>query len=122
MFTAVPPRYDLINRVITLGMDKRWRRLAAQACLEDKPHRLLDLGCGTGDLTINIARLADKDVEITGLDYSRPMLEIARRRRRQRPASSRQVNFIEGEATRIPFPDGHFDCRWHILCFPQPDL
>ena len=109
MFTAVPPRYDLINSVITLGLDKRWRRLAALACLKDKPKRILDLGCGTGDLSINIALMAEKDVAITGLDYSRPMLEKARQKA-QLAGVTQQVNFIHGEATRIPFHDDHFDC------------
>jgi demethylmenaquinone methyltransferase/2-methoxy-6-polyprenyl-1,4-benzoquinol methylase len=109
MFTAVPPRYDLINSIITLGLDKKWRRTAALACLKDKPKRVLDLGCGTGDLSINIARLADKDVAITGLDYSKPMLEKARQKA-QTAGVAQQVNFIYGEATRIPFPDAHFDC------------
>lgn len=109
MFTAVPPRYDLINHVITLGMDTRWRRLAAQACLEGKPRRILDLACGTGDLTISVARLAGEDVTITGLDYSQPMLERARRKAAAADLQSK-VEFIEGDATRLPFPDGCFDC------------
>jgi len=109
MFTAVPPRYDLINSIITLGMDKRWRRLAALACLKNKPKRILDLGCGTGDLSITIVRLAEKDVAITGLDYSRPMLEKARQKAQQ-AGFTQQMNFIHGEATRIPFHDAHFDC------------
>ena len=78
MFIAVPPQYDLINHVITLGMDNHWRRLAAKVCLEGKLLRILDLGCGTGDLTINLARLAKENVEIVGVDYSPPMLERAR--------------------------------------------
>lgn len=109
MFTAVPPRYDLINHVITLGLDTRWRRLAAKACLEGKPRRILDLACGTGDLTIAIARLAGKDISITGLDYSLPMLDRARRKAAAAGVQDR-VDFIEGEATRLPFPDGTFDC------------
>jgi demethylmenaquinone methyltransferase / 2-methoxy-6-polyprenyl-1,4-benzoquinol methylase len=108
MFTAVPPRYDLINRIITLGLDKRWRRLAARACLEDKPRRVLDLGCGTGDLTINIALLGGANVALTGLDYSQPMLELARRKANNAGIGER-VQFIHGEATHLPFPDGHFD-------------
>jgi demethylmenaquinone methyltransferase/2-methoxy-6-polyprenyl-1,4-benzoquinol methylase len=109
MFTAVPPRYDLINSIITLGLDKRWRRLAALACLEDKPRQILDLGCGTGDLTINIALKAKKDVKITGLDYSLPMLEKARQKA-QLAGVAQRVTVIEGEATQIPFPDAYFDC------------
>jgi demethylmenaquinone methyltransferase/2-methoxy-6-polyprenyl-1,4-benzoquinol methylase len=109
MFTAVPPHYDLVNRIITLGQDKRWRKLAAMVCLEGKPHSILDLGCGTGDLTLNIARLAGKDVRISGLDYSLPMLEIAKRKA-QNTGIGDEATFIHGEATKIPFPDGYFDC------------
>ena len=109
MFTEVPPSYDLINRVVSLGMDKRWRRLAGAACLAEKPQRVLDLGCGTGDLTISIARLAGEYVEITGLDYSLPMLERARQKA-ARAGLEKRVRFIPGEATSLPFPDGYFDC------------
>jgi demethylmenaquinone methyltransferase/2-methoxy-6-polyprenyl-1,4-benzoquinol methylase len=108
MFTAVPPRYDLVNRIITLGQDRRWRRLAALACLAAKPRNVLDLGCGTGDLTINLARLAEKDVKIIGLDYSPPMLARARQKA-LRVGIGDRLDFIHGEATRLPFPDAHFD-------------
>ncbi len=109
MFTAVPPRYDLVNHIITLGQDNRWRKLAATACLEGSPARILDLGCGTGDLTLNIARQAATDIEISGLDYSLPMLEMAKHKA-ARAGVGGKVAFIHGEATRIPFSDGHFDC------------
>jgi demethylmenaquinone methyltransferase/2-methoxy-6-polyprenyl-1,4-benzoquinol methylase len=109
MFTAVPPCYDLVNRIVTLGLDKHWRRLAAQTCLEDKPQRILDLGCGTGDLSINIARLVEKDIEITGLDYSQPMLEKARQKA-DKVGVGKLAHFIHGDATRLPFSDAHFDC------------
>jgi demethylmenaquinone methyltransferase/2-methoxy-6-polyprenyl-1,4-benzoquinol methylase len=108
MFTAVPPRYDLVNHVITLGMDTGWRRLAAMACLEENPQRLLDLGCGTGDLTINLALQAGEGAEITGLDYSQPMLERARQKA-DRAGVGEKVKFVHGEATQLPFPDGYFD-------------
>jgi len=109
MFTEVPPSYDLVNRLVSLGMDKRWRRLAAAACLVEKPLRVLDLGCGTGDLTISIARLAGEHVEITALDYSLPMLERARQKV-ARAGLGKRVKFINGEATSLPFADGYFDC------------
>ena len=109
MFTGVPPRYDLINRIITLGLDRRWRRRAAGECLAAKPCRVLDLCCGTGDLSIDLARLADKNVELTGIDYSRPMLEIAAKKA-ELLAKKRKISFIYGDAANLPFPDGYLDC------------
>jgi demethylmenaquinone methyltransferase/2-methoxy-6-polyprenyl-1,4-benzoquinol methylase len=108
MFTAVPLRYDLINRVVTLGQDRRWRHRAALVCLSGKPQHILDLGCGTGDLAITIARLAERDVEITGLDYSLPML-VRARRKAERKSVNDKVVFIQGDAAHLPFPDVYFD-------------
>ena len=109
MFTAVPPRYDLINHIITLGMDTGWRRQAASACLKGKPNRLLDIGCGTGDLSIKIAKKASKEIEITGLDYSESMLEIAKNKAQKAGVSGR-INFISSDASKLPFEDNYFDC------------
>ncbi len=107
MFTEVPPRYDLINHIITLGLDNGWRRAAAKACLADSPRRILDLGCGTGDLALTIARQARYQPEIVGLDYSAPMLEIARQKAQEAKAA---VTFRNGNAAELPFPEAHFDC------------
>jgi len=107
MFTAVPRRYDLVNHVITWFLDERWRRKAAKECLTAHPHRVLDLCCGTGDLAIDIARLADSSVEIEGIDYSEPMLRIAAAKA---IASNTDITFIYGDAAALPFADGNFDC------------
>jgi demethylmenaquinone methyltransferase/2-methoxy-6-polyprenyl-1,4-benzoquinol methylase len=107
MFNAVPPRYDLINHIMTLGMDTGWRRRAARTCLEGHPQRVLDLGCGTGDLAITIAGYAGKETEIFGLDFSDTMLDKARAKA---AAAGVKVTFMEGDATATPFPDEHFDC------------
>lgn len=109
MFLSVPPSYDLINHLVTWGLDIRWRRLAAQTCLENNPETILDLGCGTGDLSVQLALLTDKDVEITGLDYSAPMLEKARQKA-EKAGVIKRVKFISGEADKLPFPDSYFDC------------
>jgi demethylmenaquinone methyltransferase/2-methoxy-6-polyprenyl-1,4-benzoquinol methylase len=109
MFTAVPPSYDLINHLATWGLDKHWRRLAARTCLEKNPGKILDLGCGTGDLSVMLGILADNDVEITGLDYSVPMLERARQKAEKAGVADR-VRFISGEANNLPFSEGYFDC------------
>jgi demethylmenaquinone methyltransferase/2-methoxy-6-polyprenyl-1,4-benzoquinol methylase len=108
MFTVVPPSYDLVNRIVTLGLDRKWRRLAAEECLRDKPQRVLDLGCGTGDLTVGLARLAGRGVAVTGLDYSLPMLKLAREKAVRSGVAS-DVDFLQGNAVNLPFRDASFD-------------
>jgi demethylmenaquinone methyltransferase/2-methoxy-6-polyprenyl-1,4-benzoquinol methylase len=108
MFSSVTRRYDLLNRVLTLGLDERWRRLAAEECLEGHPARVLDLCCGTGDLALHLARRTSEDTRVVALDFSRPMLELARRKAAARSFEDR-IEFIEADAAEMPFPDGHFD-------------
>lgn len=109
MFTSVPRRYDLVNTIITWGLDKGWRARAARECLKSQPVKLLDLCCGTGDLVITVARLAEHDMELTGVDYSQPMLDIARQKA-ELLARGKKISFVPGDAAELPFPDGHFDC------------
>jgi len=109
MFTAVPRRYDLINHVVTWGLDKRWRWKAARECLTAHPHKVLDLCCGTGDLALNIAQLAESNVELTGIDYSQPMLKIATKKAAPL-GRGKKISFLHGDAARLPFPDGYFEC------------
>jgi len=108
MFTAVPPRYDLINTLITWGFDRRWRRQAARECLAAQPGEVLDLCCGTGDLAINLARLGRDGMVVVGIDYSQPMLELANIKAMS-SAGERQVSFLYGEAAALPFPQSSFD-------------
>jgi len=108
MFDAIPRRYDLINKVITWGLDRRWRREAARACVATAPRRVLDLCCGTGDLTIAMVKAAKSYTSITGLDYSATMLEIARRKVSALFGASR-VTFQQAEAASLPFVDEYFD-------------
>jgi len=109
IFTRIPGRYDLINHVITLGMDNGWRRQAALACLRDRPGRILDICCGTGDLAITIAQLAPYTPEITGADYSRPMLEIAAAKASSSTRGG-NIRFVTADVARLPFAANHFDC------------
>lgn len=116
MFTAIPRRYDLINHIITLGQDKQWRDKAARECLKSKPARVLDLCCGTGDLAINLARLAENSLEIKGLDYSQPMLNIASKKAELLDIGE-NISFIHGDAGDLPFPEGYFDCAGISFAF-----
>jgi demethylmenaquinone methyltransferase / 2-methoxy-6-polyprenyl-1,4-benzoquinol methylase len=108
MFTAIPRHYDLINHLMTWNMDRSWRRKAALECLSSRPFKMLDLCCGTGDLTVTLALLADYNIEIQGLDYSPPMLEIAARK--ASALKGRKIAFTCGDASHMPFDNASFDC------------
>jgi demethylmenaquinone methyltransferase/2-methoxy-6-polyprenyl-1,4-benzoquinol methylase len=109
IFTAVPPHYDLINHLITWGLDIRWRQMAARECLASQPERILDLCCGTGDLAVTLARLAGSNTEVIGVDHSQPMLEIAAQKA-ERVCDRVRLAFVLGDIANIPFPDSYFDC------------
>jgi len=108
MFTTVPRRYDLVNHAITWCLDARWRRKAAGECLANNPKKVLDLCCGTGDLAINLAKLTTGDSEVTGIDYSQPMLEIAVDKAKAAGLNDK-VTLVDGDVASLPFPDGYFD-------------
>jgi demethylmenaquinone methyltransferase / 2-methoxy-6-polyprenyl-1,4-benzoquinol methylase len=111
MFTEVPPRYDLINHLITWEMDRGWRKKAALTCLQTRPARILDLCCGTGDLALTMAALADYSPRIDGLDYSQPMLAIAAAKAAGAKKSAAQaIKYSSGEAAHLPYPGAEFDC------------
>lgn len=104
MFNAVPRRYDLVNRLMTWGLDRRWRRLAARACLAEHPARVLDLACGTGDLTLTTTALAGIGTAVVGVDFSVPMLAVAVSK------AGDTAGFVCGEAAALPFRNDTFDC------------
>jgi demethylmenaquinone methyltransferase/2-methoxy-6-polyprenyl-1,4-benzoquinol methylase len=99
MFDRIAPVYDVMNRVMTAGLDVRWRRLAAEAAVR-KGDRVLDAACGTGDLAI--ADLKAGGGKITGLDFSEKMLERAR-------AKHTAIEWIQGDMLALPFADETFD-------------
>jgi len=107
MFVAVPPRYDVVNHVVTLGLDIRWRALAAAECMASGTKTFLDLGCGTGDLALRVSLLASENALVAGLDYSQPMLDRAVVKARRKHL---HLSFIRGDAAALPFPDATLDC------------
>jgi demethylmenaquinone methyltransferase/2-methoxy-6-polyprenyl-1,4-benzoquinol methylase len=109
IFTAVPPHYDLINRIVTWGLDRKWRRRAARECLASRPERVLDLCCGTGDLAVELAHQAEDRLALVGIDFSRPMLALAARKAGTL-ASVGRLSLVCGDAANLPFPDGFLDC------------
>jgi demethylmenaquinone methyltransferase/2-methoxy-6-polyprenyl-1,4-benzoquinol methylase len=97
MFDRIAPVYDVMNRVMTAGLDLRWRRIAAEAVVRPGD-RVLDACCGTGDLAAACVRAGGN---VTGLDFSPRMLARARRKL---PA----VTWVEGDLLALPFSDGAF--------------
>ena len=110
-YADIHPSYDRVNRVFTFGRDVRWRRRAAEVCLSDRPGRVLDVCTGTGDFALELIRRAGYPVAVTGFDFSPEMLEVARRKAGDAAAGGGpdQLQFVEGDASQMPFFDGQFD-------------
>ena len=106
MFSSVPQRYDLVNRILTWGQDQAWRRKAAVDCLGERPRWVLDLGCGTGDLAVLLSRLGGPEVKVVALDFSLPMLEAARAKARRAKVN---LAFIRADAAHLPLRTGVLD-------------
>ncbi|MGH3066234.1 MAG: bifunctional demethylmenaquinone methyltransferase/2-methoxy-6-polyprenyl-1,4-benzoquinol methylase UbiE [Gaiellaceae bacterium] len=98
MFDRIAPVYDAMNRVMTAGLDRRWRRLAVREVVWPGD-RVLDACCGTGDLAVEAERRGGR---VVGLDFSPRMLERARRK-------SGTIEWVQGDALALPFADGEFD-------------
>jgi demethylmenaquinone methyltransferase / 2-methoxy-6-polyprenyl-1,4-benzoquinol methylase len=105
MFDRIADRYDLMNSVMTAGMHHRWRERAADLARVGPGDAALDVCCGTGDLALALARRVGPAGRVVGLDFSAPMLALAR-------AKASDVSFVEwlqGNALELPFADGQFD-------------
>jgi demethylmenaquinone methyltransferase / 2-methoxy-6-polyprenyl-1,4-benzoquinol methylase len=105
MFDAIAPVYDRMNTLMTAGMDGSWRRKAVKAAAIAAGGSALDVACGTGKLTLDLADIAGATGNVVGLDLAPAMLVEARRVSGDRPG----VRFELGNALALPFPDGTFD-------------
>ena len=104
MFDAIAPRYDLLNRLLSLGMDQYWRRRAVQMLIGGTPRRVLDVATGTGDLAIAASRIPE--FHVTGVDIAEAMLSRARSKAAHR---GRSIKFLQADARSLPFSDEAFD-------------
>ena len=107
MFDAIAARYDMVNRVLSFGVDQSWRRATVAALQIGPGARVLDVATGTGDLAIQVARSA-ADVRVVGIDPSEKMLEIGRQKI-ERAALGDRVELCSGDAQELPFSDAQFD-------------
>ena len=112
MFTSIAPRYDLLNHVLSFNIDRMWWRRCARTfrrILAYPEARVLDLCCGTGDMTFALRRQAGKSsAQILGADFSHAMLQRATAKTAAAKNGSRPA-WIEADALNLPFPDAHFD-------------
>ena len=114
LFGAIATRYDLLNDIQSLGLHRLWKRRLIRLSQPKPGLPALDVCCGTGDIAF---RLASEGVEVMALDFSEPMLRVARERAlkvdsRSKRHSARTVSapeFIQGDAMQLPFRDGRFD-------------
>jgi demethylmenaquinone methyltransferase/2-methoxy-6-polyprenyl-1,4-benzoquinol methylase len=107
LFAAIARRYDLLNDLQSFGLHRRWKRRVAELAAVQPGGRALDLCCGTGDIAFALAR---RGAEVTGLDFSQKMLEVAESRRLKNPElKTQKLIFIQGDAQQIPFSDAMFD-------------
>ena len=104
LFARVAPRYDLINDLQSFGLHRRWKQKLVKFAQVKTGDPALDVCCGTGDIAFALAKAG---ANVTAVDFSEPMLEVARSRMQQQGA--RQINFQRGDAQRLSFPADTFD-------------
>ena len=106
MFDAIAARYDLLNRVMSFGLDRRWRRRAVAALAPRDGERYLDLGCGTGDVMLEVLRAAPGS-SVVGVDAAQAMIAVAASKADRAEVADRAA-FVAGDARRLPFADASF--------------
>ena len=108
MFGQIAGRYDLLNHLLSLNIDKRWRRKTVERLRLDGQEPVLDICTGTGDLAFELSRKVGPGVSVIGSDFCHPMLEVAVRKRDR--MGNHDVAFIESDSQSLPFPDNTFQC------------
>ena len=108
MFDTIAPRYDFLNRLLSFGIDRKWRRFAVRQLHVPAGGRVLDVATGTGDVALEIATKTPPDVSIVGVDISREMMEFGRKKVQASPFAER-ITFKGAPCEALPFPDASFD-------------
>lgn len=107
MFNSIAPKYDVLNHLLSFGIDRVWRRRLVKRLLANKPGLILDVATGTADLAISLAK-KNEGVRVVGIDISESMLGIGKEKIAKRKLTQR-IDLVHASALSIPFPDNHFD-------------
>lgn len=105
MFGAIAPRYDFLNHLLSLNIDRRWRRFTTRAVPPAPGEAILDCCTGTADLALAFHRAAGGRSPVVGADFCRPMLELGRRKV---ATAGARIPLVEADAQRLPWPDDQF--------------
>ena len=110
MFRQIAPRYDAMNHLLSLNIDRYWRSQAVRRMRFEAGRPMLDTCTGTGDLALAMAKHAPEGVEVIGSDFCHAMLEIAREKRGETIKQGSEIDFIEADSQHLPFESNQFQC------------
>ncbi len=109
MFEEIAPRYDLMNHLLSMGIDITWRKRTVRLLRLDGPEPILDCCTGTGDLALMMARKVGNRVRVIGTDFCLPMLTRAQAKKQSlKSLATQPVEFLEADTQALPFPDAEF--------------
>lgn len=124
MFDSVAPSYDRLNHLLSLNIDKLWRKRSLREIVDGSEQQILDVACGTGDSTIAIAKAAGPGSRVTGVDISEGMMALIMRKAAHEGVHDR-IRLKVADAEALPFPDASFHrvtCDFGIRNFEHKDL
>ncbi len=132
MFDAIAPHYDLLNHLLSLNLDKTWRKRAAHMLNLQPGQTVIDLCCGTGDLALLIARQEPELKEVIGIDFSPKMLRLAEKKQQQQTADKNDnrhnpinINWLQSDAADLPLSDAaaeRMTCAFGIRNLQNTDV
>ena len=123
MFDNIAPTYDRLNHLMSMNVDKLWRRHALKEIVDGTPQRILDVACGTGDSTISIARAAAEGTTVTGADISEGMMALVMEKAEKAGVGDR-IDLQVADGENLPYGDGTFDrvtCAFGIRNFEHKE-
>lgn len=124
MFDGIAPSYDRLNHLLSLGVDRLWRKRSLKAIADGTQQEILDVACGTGDSTIAIAEAVAPGSRVTGVDISEGMMSLLMRKAAKAGVHDR-IRLLTADAEALPFPDGSFhrvSCAFGVRNFERKDL